>query len=100
VMGSRTADGAVAFDKQLLRDEGLLDATVGGAPYVAAYDPTLDTAYVYRNPDEVSIEQTSAGFESPEGTHDAAELPLEPVNTFDAMWFAWAGFYPNTTVVA
>jgi len=27
-MGSRTADGAVAFDKQLLRDEGLLESAL------------------------------------------------------------------------
>jgi hypothetical protein len=99
-MGARSADGAVAFDKTLLREDGLLDAEVGGVPYLAAYDSTLDTAYAYRNPDGVSIDRTSAGYESPEGTHDAAELPLEPVHTFDAMWFAWAGFYPNTVVVA
>jgi hypothetical protein len=99
-MGARSADGAVAFDKELLCEDGLLEAEVGGVPYLAAYDPTLDTAYVYWNPDGVSVDRTSAGYESPDGTHDAAELPLESVNTFDAMWFAWVGFYTDAVVVA
>jgi len=100
VIGARSADGAVAVEKELLREEGLLETTVGGVPYLAAYDPALDTGYVYRNTDELSVERTSAGYETPEGTHGAADLPLEGVNAFDGMWFAWVGFYPDLELVA
>jgi len=99
-IGARSADGAVAFEKDLLRDRRLLEASVGDVPYLAAYDDTLDTAYVYRNSDGTTFEATDGSYEGSGGTHAAAELPLEPVNAFDAMWFAWAGFYPDTVVVA
>jgi len=100
VVGARSADGAVAFEKKLLRDEGLLETTVGGVPYLAAYDSALDTAYIYRNPKEISVERTSAGYESTEGSHGAGDIPLTSTNTFDGMWFAWVGFYPDLELVA
>jgi hypothetical protein len=99
-IGARSADGAVAFHKDRLREDRLLRATVGDVPYLAAYGPTLDTAYVYRNPEGAEFEPVEDGYEGPDGTHAAAELPIEPVNAFDAMWFAWVAFYPETVVVA
>ena len=100
VIGARSTDGAVAFEKELLREEGLLETTVGGVPYLAAYDPALDTAYIYRNPDKISVERTSEGYGNPDGTHGAGSLPLGSVNAFDGMWFAWVGFYPDLELVA
>ena len=100
-IGARSADGAVAFHKDRLREAELLEATVGGVPYLAAYHHDLDSAWVYRNPDGATVEATGDGYRGPDGQiHSADELPLESVNAFDAMWFAWTGFYPNTTVVA
>jgi hypothetical protein len=32
--------------------------------------------------------------------HPPDDLPLERVHTFDAMWFAWSGYYPETSVHA
>jgi len=99
-IGARTSDGKVAFEKDRLREAGVLDASVGGVPYVAAYDADLDTGWVYRNPEGVEISQGEDGYETPGGEVAAHALPLEAVNCFDAMWFAWVGFYPNTEVVA
>jgi hypothetical protein len=109
VMGSRTGTGRIAFDKSSLREEGLLSGSAGGTAYLAAYDAALDTAYVYRNPEEASFEYGGERDERNErdepvvaadGTSYApADLPLDRVYTFDAMWFAWSGFYPSTEVV-
>jgi hypothetical protein len=109
VMGSRTETGRVAFDKSALREGGLLSESVGGTAYLAAYDAALDTAYVYRNSDEASFEYEGEQNEQSEqaepvvaedGTSYApADLPLDRAYTFDAMWFAWSGFYPSTEVV-
>jgi hypothetical protein len=71
-MAARDADDAVAFDKDRLREEGELSVETESGEYVAAYEEPLDTA---------SIERDG-----------------EPLTTFDAMWFAWAGFYPDTHV--
>jgi len=98
VMGARTPAGAVAFLKDGLRDAGLLTGTLAGEPLLAAYDPRLDTGYVYRNPEGLSFEYGSGAVRGPEGTHDPDALPLERIHTFDAMWFAWVGFYPDTNV--
>lgn len=99
VIGARTADGAMAFHKNRLSEAQLLETTVDGTSYLAAYDPDLHTGYVYRNPDGESYEARSGGFAAPDGTsHRAGDLPLESVNAFDAMWFAWAAFYPETAL--
>ncbi|MDX1744610.1 MAG: DUF3179 domain-containing protein [Halobacteriales archaeon] len=101
VIGARTADGAVAVDKQSLRDRGLLTGSVGGVPYLAVYDPLLDTGYVYRNPNGQSFSITADGVRGPSGTFSKpAMIPLERVNAFDVMWFAWVGFYPETSALA
>ena len=71
-MAARDAEEAVAFDKDRLRDEGELSIGTENGEYVAVYEEPLDTA---------SIERDG-----------------EPLTTFDAMWFAWAGFYPDTHV--
>ena len=71
-MTARDADEAVAFDKDRLREEGELSIGTENGEYVAKYKETLDTA---------SIESDG-----------------EPLTTFDAMWFAWAAFYPDTHV--
>lgn len=112
-VGTRTAEGALAFHKPALRKRGLLEGTAsaatetatgpeteGGTPYLAAYDPELDTATVYYNPDERAFEYRSGRVVGPDGTvHAPDALSLERVVNYDAMWFAWAGFYPNSTVV-
>jgi hypothetical protein len=99
VLGARTGDGAVAFEKEGLREEFVRQATVGGVPYVAVYDRDLDFGRVYRNPDDATVQATDEGYAGPDGdTYPADGLPLERVNGFDAMWFAWTGFYPETEV--
>lgn len=99
-IGARSADGAVAFHKNRLRRDRLLEATVGGVPYVAAYHSALDSAWVYRNPDRLAVERAGGGYRVEGQDHSADALPLETVTAVDAMWFAWVGFYPETTVVA
>ncbi|MEF8785126.1 MAG: DUF3179 domain-containing (seleno)protein [Haloarculaceae archaeon] len=100
-IGARTGDGKVAFSKDRLREESLLETDVGGVPYLAAYHDALDSAWVYRNPEDRTIVAAEEWYEDSTGEQYTADsLPLEAVNAFDAMWFAWAGFYPETEVVA
>jgi hypothetical protein len=101
VLGARSADGAVAFRKDALRDAKLVEGTLGETPVLAAYDPALDTGYVYENPDDMEVEYRDGRVvtETAE-SHDPSALPLERVLAFDAMWFAWSGFYPETTLHA
>jgi len=99
-MGARTADGAVAFDKATLLDERVVTGDLGKTPAVAVADPQLQTGYVYLNPDERSVavdDETVLVDDSPAEPDD---LPLVRVHAFDAMWFAWHGYYPETDVHA
>ncbi|MFC5136030.1 MULTISPECIES: DUF3179 domain-containing protein [Haloferacaceae] len=107
VIGARTADGAVAFDKETLLAERVLEGSVepSGDGVVAVADSALSTGYVYRNPRDATVEPDGSGYRvegGEAGSEDelpADDLPLERVLAFDAMWFAWAGFYPGTGFV-
>jgi len=99
VMGARTPDGAVAFRKDALSDQTVMTGAIGDTPVLAVHDPRYDTGYVYRNPEAASFEANGDQFVGPDGTrHRPDDLPLSRIHTFDAMWFAWAGYYPETNV--
>lgn len=99
VIGARTPEGAAAFLKDGIREQQLMEGEIGDTPVLAAYDPALDTAYVYRNPDGAAFEATDESYVASDGTaYRAADLPLDDIHAFDAMWFAWSGFYPDTSV--
>ena len=101
VIGARTPSGAVAFKKNTLRDAKLMTGDLANTPVIAAYEPTLDTGYVYRNPDETAFEYRDGRVVGQSGEPHAPDaLPLERVLAFDAMWFAWSGFYPDTSLHA
>ena len=81
VVGVRSADHihAIAVLKDRLREQKVINAELDGRPITFTYDEELDTAKVFiRNAD---------------GTRG------NRLNAFDAMWFAWAGFYPETELI-
>jgi hypothetical protein len=101
VMGTRTADGAVAFEKTALRSQGVIEGELAGAPVLGVYDPRYDTGYVYENPEgrSFSFDERCGHVVDADGTAcDPAGLGLSRVYALDAMWFAWSGYYPETTV--
>jgi hypothetical protein len=98
-MGARTPDGAAAFLKDAVREKRVMTGEIGGTPVVAVYDDRYDTAYVYENPGQETFEYDGGAIVDAGGTsHAPDELALARVHTFDAMWFAWAGYYPDTNV--
>jgi hypothetical protein len=98
VMGARDPEGAVAFPKSALEEKRLLRGRLGDAPVLAVYDRRYDTAYVYRDPDGSGYAVEDGSVVGPDGEYEPDGLPLSRVHTFDAMWFAWVGFYPETNV--
>lgn len=99
VMGARTAEGVVAFLKDAIRKNHLMTGEISDTSVLAVYDPRYDTAYVYLNPDKATFKFDNGTVVAADGTsYLPDELPLSRIHTFDAMWFAWAGFYPNTNV--
>jgi len=98
VMGARTADGAVAFLKDALREQRTMIGDLGETPVVAVYDDRYDTAYVYRNLDEQAVSGEDGQLAIDGSTYAPDDLPLSRIHTFDAMWFAWVGYYPETNV--
>jgi len=99
VLGARTAEGSVAFLKDSLRSASPMAGELDGVPHLAVYDADLDTGYVYRNPEGHEFDHRGADVVGADGTaHAPADLPLPRVLAFDAMWFAWNGFYPGSSV--
>lgn len=95
VFGLRGPGGALAITRQALREEGVIDVTLGGWRYTVIHDPGLDTGWAFRNPQDIEIRPSSLDFTA-EGVIGPGVDRLEPVNGFEAMWFAWAAFYPDT----
>lgn len=76
VVGIRDdAGNAAAILKDRLRKEKKMEARLGDRTVVLTYDPALDFH-------SAAIKETG-----------------EWINAFDAMWFAWKGFYPNTQLM-
>ena len=100
VIGARTAEGAVAFNKSTLQETQVMTGTLGETPVVAVYDDRYDTGYVYRNPDGQAVSETGGQIGVADETYAPDDLPLARVLAFDAMWFAWVGYYPATTLYA
>ncbi len=102
VIGARTSHGAIAFNKKRLLAEHVLTGEAGGVEFVAVADPALETGYVYRADGATveSVGDAERGQYTVDGQQaGAVELPLERVIAFDAMFFAWYGFYPGMTYV-
>ena len=99
VIAARTPDGATAFAKRLLRAEKLVTGALADTPVVAVYDRALDTAWLYLNPEERTFEYADGSVCDADGeTHAPDAVPLDRLLAFDAMWFAWGGFYPRTNL--
>jgi hypothetical protein len=76
VVGVRDAKGnALAVKKDALRERGTIEARLGSRTVVVRYDAELDSH-------RVDIKGSG-----------------ERLSSFDAMWFAWAAFYPSTQLV-
>ncbi len=88
----------MAVPKDSLREQAVVEGTMSETPYVTVYDEVLDTGYVYRNPEERSVEADGGSVVVDGDPYDPDALPLECEIGFDAMWFAWYGYYPSTVV--
>lgn len=99
-MGARTADGAVAFDKSRLLEKQIMTGELSETPIVAVADQRLDTGYIYLNPEERTVTTDDSTVLIGDSAYEPDTLPLAKLHTFDAMWFAWHGYYPDTNVYA
>lgn len=99
VIGARSTSEAIAFNKTTLLEQRVLTGETAHTAYLAVADRSLSTGYVYANPAEIDITPTDDEYRVEAETYAADELPLERVLAFDAMWFAWAGLYPQTKYV-
>ncbi|MCP1676520.1 hypothetical protein J2T57_003681 [Natronocella acetinitrilica] len=98
VFGFRTATEAVAINLDRLRADGALVHQGADEDYLILHDPGLDTAWVYRGETDSLAALENVEFNA-DGPQHPALADLEPVNGFEAMWFAWTAFYPDTVVI-
>ncbi|TKX55505.1 DUF3179 domain-containing protein [Halorubrum sp. SP3] len=109
VIGMRSANGAVAVRKETLREERIIEFDLDAVRHAAVYDGSLDTGYVYRardgaesdGTDGADLETATLSWEDGDvvvdgSVHAPDSLPFEREIAFDAMWFAWYGYYPMT----
>ena len=97
VIGARTDATAVAFPLESLREAGRLELSGPSESFTAVYDPILETGHVFRGRTSAEAAATGPG---PFGVSWSGGPPLQPANSFAAMWFAWAAFYPQSLVHA
>lgn len=94
VVGARTARHSAYFVMAELARE-----RVQTTPnFVAVYDPVLDTGYIYARGDGDAAIVPAGGdtYRLHGETYRAGELPLEPLVSVEAFYFAWHAFYPDS----
>lgn len=94
VVGGRTAERSVYFVLEDLARDGVQSTD----HFVAVYDPSLDTGYIYvadGNGPRVSA-RSDGTYEIDGQAYAADALPLEGVIPVEAFFFAWNAFYPDS----
>ena len=88
----------MAFLRKSLKEAELIHAQIGDLPIVAVWDSTLESAFVYRNPDNRRFNLADGIVYDEIGESYAPNnINLEQMIGIDAFWFAWVGFYPTST---
>lgn len=98
VLGFRSAEVAIAVDKEHLRQQGVLHVRHGDEHFLIIRDAQLDTGWVYRSKAPIELDPAALRFTA-EGPQAPELEGLEPLNAFEAMWFAWYAFYPQTVLL-
>lgn len=99
VIGSRWNDGSLAVHKESLAEKKFLETAVNDDCYLAVYDAELATGYIYKNPEGVSVKYDNGAVVIDDELYHPSDLPFQRLLGYDAFWFAWAGYYPDTHVV-
>jgi hypothetical protein len=94
-VGARSNEVALCFRLESLRQAGRLELEANDATYTAIHDERLDTGYIFRGRTDA---QATVGGAGPAGVSWSGGDALERLNAFEAMWFAWTAFYPETFV--
>jgi len=100
VHGVRSEDGAFAIAENVLRSARVAAGRAGSLDVVTVYDAAVDAGVTYANPERATVERVDGGYRV-DGADPvpATALPLERVPSFDAMFFAWYAFYPDSEFV-
>jgi hypothetical protein len=98
ILGFRSERVAIAVDKAQLREQAVLHYRHGDEYFLIIRDEQLDTGWVYRADAPIELDPANLRFTA-EGPQAAELEGLEPLNAFDAMWFAWYAFYPQTVLL-
>lgn len=96
VVTALTEDGPLAVAKSKLREAGNLRVSVGDGQYLAVHDESLDAGRIYRIPQDANIGDGPVELAANGPRQAGQPLDVERVVAWDAFWFAWAAFYPET----
>jgi hypothetical protein len=99
VIGARSTEATLAVTKERLREAGAIETTIDETTYLAVHDPDLDTGYIYRKTGAESIVVDDSNVLVDQESYDPDSLPYDRLLRYDAMWFAWHGYYPWTALV-
>lgn len=101
ILGFRTTDQAVAVEPSALAAAGLLRHDSENGDFLIIHDPGLGTGWVYRaTGGELPSDEDLADLSfTAQGPVSKGLESLEQINAFEAMWFAWYAFYPDTFII-
>lgn len=90
----RTDTDSYGVRKNALREQNIVSFKDG---VTAVYDPTLDTGYLYVDA-ETDVLWRDGQVKVNSELYSPADLPFQKIHSYDSMWFAWNGFYPNSLI--
>ena len=113
VIGIKFEDGSMAaIPKDELRANGILSGTHNDQAFVAIYNRQLEDALVYSRTvgnetlnfrlENQTVDEETGSEWNIWGQATSGELQgtqLRYLDSFDAMWFAWYAYFPDTTII-
>ena len=87
---------SIAVTSDRLQRDRVLTTTLNTSTFTFVHDESLNTARLYNTTGDHNITYKNGSYSYGGDTHTATSLPLEDQPVYDAFWFAWAAFNPDT----
>ena len=87
---------SIAVTPNRLQNDHVLRTTLNTSTFTFLHDESLKTARLYNTTGDHNITYTDGSYSYRGETYTATSLPLEEQPVYDAFWFAWVAFHPDT----
>lgn len=107
VIGVEVSQAAKAYERRMVKNQGVINDVVQGVPLVVVYNAATDQVMAFRRVDTGKLTLNEGTLSGRNGRWSLSGQPLEgtqealvPLNSMPVYWFAWAALHPQTQLYA